>query len=233
MQSWPDKLGIHSGFSSYALRGLISSIMRFMSLKTHWEHIYQTKVPTQVSWYQEHALQSLQLIANTDIPKTAQIIDVGGGPSALVGDLLSNGYQHITVLDISAASLEAARQRLGLRANKVTWLEADILQTKLSHYHYDLWHDRAVFHFLTNSEDRKRYVNAVREAVKPGGHVIVATFASDGPERCSGLSVVRYEPESLHNEFGDGFTLLDSAHEVHQTPFGTEQKFIYCYCRKA
>ncbi|HKY54140.1 MAG TPA: class I SAM-dependent methyltransferase [Anaerolineales bacterium] len=203
-----------------------------MSLKTHWEHIYQTKSPTQVSWYQEHSLLSLQLIIQTRIAKTGKIIDVGGGPSALVGDLLNNDYQSITVLDISAASLEAARERLGTRANEVTWLEADILQTTLPHYEYDLWHDRAVFHFLTELEDRRRYVNAVKEALKPGGHVIVATFASDGPERCSGLPVVRYEPESLHNEFGDGFTLLDSTHETHQTPFGTEQKFIYCYCRK-
>ncbi len=204
-----------------------------MSLKTHWEHIYQTKAPTQVSWYQEHSLRSLQCIAQAGIAKTDQIIDVGGGPSALVSDLLNNGYQHITVLDISAAALEAAQQRLASRANEVTWLEADILQTKLPHHEYDLWHDRAVFHFLTELEDRRRYVNAVKETVKPGGHVIVATFASDGPERCSGLPVVRYEPESLHNEFGDDFTLLDSAHEVHHTPFGTDQKFIYCYCRKA
>ena len=204
-----------------------------MSLKTHWEHIYQTKAPTQVSWYQEHSRQSLQLITRTGMAKTAQIIDVGGGPSALVGDLLDRGYEHITVLDISATALKAARTRLGTRADKVTWLEADILQTKSPHHKYDLWHDRAVFHFLTEPADRRRYVNAVNEAVKPGGHVIVATFASDGPESCSGLSVARYEPEGLHNEFGDSFMLLDSTREVHHTPFGTEQKFIYCYCRKS
>jgi 2-polyprenyl-3-methyl-5-hydroxy-6-metoxy-1,4-benzoquinol methylase len=206
--------------------------MLFMSLKTHWEHIYQTKAPTQVSWYQEHSLQSLQLIAHTGIPKAGYIIDVGGGSSILVEDLLSSGYQNITVLDISAAALETVQRRLGARANEVTWLEADILQTSLSPHKYDLWHDRAVFHFLTHSEDRKRYVENVKESVKPGGHVIVATFASDGPERCSGLPVVRYEPEILHHEFGDAFTLLESTKEVHQTPFGTEQKFIYCYCRK-
>jgi ubiquinone/menaquinone biosynthesis C-methylase UbiE len=205
--------------------------MRSMSLKTHWEHIYQTKAPTQVSWYQEHSLQSLQFIAHTGIAKTGHIIDVGGGHSALVGDLLNDGYGRITVLDISAAALQAARERLGSLANEVTWLEADVLQTKLPHQEYDLWHDRAVFHFLTEPEDRRLYVNAVKEAVKPGGHVIVATFASDGPERCSGLPVVRYEPESLRDEFGDSFTLLDSTRETHHTPFGTEQKFIYCYCR--
>lgn len=185
-----------------------------------------------MSWYQEHSLQSLQFIASTGMDKSGHIIDVGGGSSALVGDLLNNGYQHITVLDISAAALEVAQQRLGARANNVTWLEADILQTKLNQHEYDLWHDRAVFHFLTESEDRRRYVNVVKEAVKPNGHVIVATFASDGPERCSGLPVTRYEPESLHDEFGNDFTLLDSIHETHHTPFGTGQKFIYCYCRK-
>lgn len=204
-----------------------------MSLKTHWEHIYQAKAPTQVSWYQEHSLQSLQFIVHTGMPKTGSIIDVGGGSSRLVDDLLTNGYQKISILDISAAALEVAKQRLGARANDVTWLEADILQVRLPHHEYDIWHDRAVFHFLTQPEDRRRYVNVVRDAVKPGGHVIVATFASDGPERCSGLQVSRYEPESLHQEFGDSFILLDSTKEVHHTPFGTEQKFIYCYCRKA
>jgi ubiquinone/menaquinone biosynthesis C-methylase UbiE len=203
-----------------------------MSLKTHWEHIYQAKAPTQVSWYQEHSLQSLQLIMGTGIPKTGSIIDVGGGSSTLIDDLLAKGYQQISVLDISAAALEVAKQRLGARANDVTWLEANILQIRLPQYEYDLWHDRAVFHFLTQPEDRRLYVNVVKEAVKPGGHVIVATFASDGPERCSGLQVSRYEPESLHQEFGDSFILLDSTREIHHTPFGTEQKFIYCYCRK-
>jgi SAM-dependent methyltransferase len=207
--------------------------MRLMSLKTHWEHIYQAKAPTQVSWYQEHSLQSLRFIVHTGIPKTGSIIDVGGGSSTLVDDLLANGYQKISILDLSAAALEVAKQRLGARANDVTWLEADILQIRLPHHEYDLWHDRAVFHFLIQPEDRRRYVNVVRDAIRPGGHVIVATFASDGPERCSGLQVSRYEPESLHQEFGDSFTLLDSTKEVHHTPFGTEQKFIYCYCRKS
>jgi len=230
MQLWQDKSTPPSLVCIVVIP--ISSIIRLMSLKTHWEHIYQAKAPTQVSWYQEHSLQSLKFIAQTGIAKTGHIIDVGGGPSALIGDLLKEGYQHITVLDISAAALEAARQRLGSRANEVTWLEADVLQTKLPYQEYDLWHDRAVFHFLTEFEDRRLYVNAVKEVVKPGGHVIVATFASDGPERCSGLPVVRYEPESLHNEFGAGFTLLDSTHEIHQTPFGTDQRFVYCYCRR-
>ena len=204
-----------------------------MSLKTHWQHIYQVKAPTEVSWYQDHSLQSLQFIRQTGMPKTGSIIDVGGGSSTLVDDLLTNGYQQISILDISAAALEVAKQRLGAHANDVTWLEADILHIRLPHHEYDLWHDRAVFHFLTQQDDRRHYVNLVKEAVKPGGHVIVATFASDGPERCSGLQVSRYEPESLHQEFGDSFVLLDSTKEIHHTPFGTEQKFLYCYCRKA
>jgi ubiquinone/menaquinone biosynthesis C-methylase UbiE len=203
-----------------------------MNAKTHWEHIYETKAPTQVSWFQEHAQYSLQFIQNTGIQKTDHIIDIGGGASTLVDDLLADGYQHITVLDISATALHTTQQRLATRAKEITWLEADITQAWLPYQFYDVWHDRAVFHFLTNSEDRQRYVDTVREAVKPGGHVIVATFANDGPEKCSGLQVMRYAPESLHDEFGADFKLINSTRETHHTPFGTEQKFIYCYCRK-
>jgi SAM-dependent methyltransferase len=203
-----------------------------MENKTYWEQIYQTKDCAQVSWYQLHPALSLQHIQNTGVGKTGHIIDVGGGASTLVDHLLDDGFQNVTVLDISAAALGVAQRRLGERAGIVTWLEADITKTILPHHEYDVWHDRAVFHFLTEREDRQRYVNEVREAVKPGGHVIVATFASDGPDHCSGLEVARYDPQSLHNEFGTGFELLDSTREEHQTPFGTEQKFIYCYCRK-
>jgi 2-polyprenyl-3-methyl-5-hydroxy-6-metoxy-1,4-benzoquinol methylase len=203
-----------------------------MENKAHWKHIYQTKESERVSWYQLHPGLSLQYIQNTGILKSAHIIDVGGGASVLVDHLLEDGFQNVTVLDISSEALEIARQRLGPRSKSVTWMEADITQTNLPKHQYDLWHDRAVFHFLTKPEDRQRYVNAVKEAVKPGGHIIVATFANDGPESCSGLDVSRYNPQSLYNEFGEGFDLLDSTHEEHQTPFGTEQKFIYCYCRK-
>ena|SRR5258706_391419 len=203
-----------------------------MENKTHWEHIYQTKESEQVSWYQLHPRLSLRYIQNTGVAKSANIIDVGGGASTLVDHLLENGYQQVTVLDISKEALEIAQQRLGEHSERVIWLEADITQANLPHHQYDIWHDRAVFHFLTNPEDREAYVKAVKDAVKPGGHVIVATFASDGPESCSGLQVARYDPKSLHNEFGADFELLDSTHEEHQTPFGTEQKFIYCYCRK-
>jgi 2-polyprenyl-3-methyl-5-hydroxy-6-metoxy-1,4-benzoquinol methylase len=202
-----------------------------MNMKTHWEHIYETKAPTQVSWYQEHAQFSLQYIRNTGIRKTDHIIDVGGGSSTLVDDLIADGFQRISVLDVSGTALQLARQRLEARGVSVNWMEADITQADLPEQAFDLWHDRAVFHFLTQPADRQRYIAAVRHAVRPGGHVIVATFAPDGPDRCSGLEVMRYDPESLHSEFGSGFDLVDSTNEIHQTPFGTEQKFIYCYCR--
>jgi 2-polyprenyl-3-methyl-5-hydroxy-6-metoxy-1,4-benzoquinol methylase len=203
-----------------------------MSQKNHWENIHQTKTPAEVSWYQEHSLKSLEYIAGAGIDLSGRIIDIGGGISTLVDDLLAQGYLDITVLDISLAALQTAQQRLGARAKHVTWLEADILQVKLPHQAFDLWHDRAVFHFLTEAESRSRYVQTVKHTVKPGGHIIVATFASDGPERCSGLPVARYEPETLHSEFGPEFTLLKSERETHHTPFGTQQKFLYCYCRK-
>lgn len=203
-----------------------------MENKTHWEKIYHRKETTQVSWYQLHPYLSLQYIQKTGVGKSGHLIDVGGGASTLVDHLLDAGFQHVTVLDISVEALERVQQRLGQRAGSVTWLEADITQTTLPHHQYEVWHDRAVFHFLTEPQDRQRYVNAVLEAVRPGGHVIVATFASDGPERCSGLEVARYDSQSLHSEFGTDFELLDSTREEHQTPFGTQQKFIYCYCRK-
>lgn len=203
-----------------------------MSMKTHWEHIYETKAPTQVSWYQAHAQYSLQFIQNTGAGKTDHIIDIGGGASTLVDDLVMAGFQHVSVLDISGTALQLARQRLGADAASVNWIEADIAQADLPENAYDIWHDRAVFHFLTQAADRQRYISAVQRSVRKGGHVIIATFAPDGPDHCSGLEVMRYSPESLHAEFGRSFALLDSTYETHHTPFGTEQKFIYCYCRK-
>ncbi len=203
-----------------------------MQSKIHWEAIYQTKAPAQVSWYQAHPQLSLDLIRRTGVAHDAPIIDVGGGASTLVDHLLAEGYANLTVLDISHAALERARERLGHHASTVTWLEQDVTRAELPEDQYAVWHDRAVFHFLTDASARARYVQTVRSAVKPGGHVIVATFGLDGPLRCSGLDVVRYSAESLHDEFGQEFQLLESARETHQTPFGTEQKFIYFYCSK-
>ena len=203
-----------------------------MQPQSHWENVYQTKSTSQVSWFQEHAAQSMALIQQTGVSKTAQIIDIGGGASMLDDDLLSEGYEHVSVLDIAATALEAARQRLGMRASQVTWIEADVTHADLPHLAYDVWHDRATFHFLTDPQDRQRYVDLVKHVVKPGGHVIVATFATDGPSKCSGLDVMQYDPEGLHGEFGADFDLLGSTREQHITPAGNEQRFIYCYCRK-
>jgi SAM-dependent methyltransferase len=202
-----------------------------MDPKQHWETVHQAKAPTEVSWYQEHAARSMDFIRRTGVARAGRIIDVGGGVSTLVDDLLAEGYSDVTVLDISPAALDVARSRLGDAAARVTWIEADVLCADLPAGSYDLWHDRAVFHFLTEEADRARYVECVRRAVKPGGHVIVATFAGDGPTQCSGLDVVRYDPESLHGAFGDEFRLVDSAGETHVTPAGSEQSFVYCYCR--
>ncbi|MEK2633054.1 class I SAM-dependent methyltransferase [Pseudomonas aeruginosa] len=176
--------------------------------------------------------QLLALIRQTGIAADAAIIDVGGGASTLVDDLLAAHYSDLTVLDISAAALDVARHRLGGAASAVHWLEADITQVDFPEHRFALWHDRAVFHFLTDAADRARYLNAVGRAVKPGGFVVVGTFAEDGPEQCSGLPVRRYSADTLYDEFGAQFELLGKAEENHHTPFGTVQKFLYRYCRK-
>jgi ubiquinone/menaquinone biosynthesis C-methylase UbiE len=203
-----------------------------METKTHWENVYETKASTEVSWFQEYPEVSLQLIERSNVDKSGQIIDIGGGASTLADNLLVRNYQNITVLDISAAALQVARERIGSQSKVVNWLVADITQVQLPHNFYDVWHDRAVFHFLTNAADRQKYVKAVMSSVKTGGHVIIATFGIDGPSRCSGLEIVRYNPDTLHNEFGNNFDLVHTISESHETPFGIEQKFIYCYFRK-
>lgn len=203
-----------------------------MESKEHWEKVYNTKASTEVSWFQQHAKRSLKLIRDAAIPISASIIDVGGGASTLVDDLLADGYERLTVLDLSAAALAAAKARLGARASKVRWIEADVLETELPLNAYDVWHDRAVFHFLTTEDERQAYVHKVLQAVKPGGLVIVATFAEDGPTSCSGLPVMRYGASELHAEFGEPFQLLGHERESHHTPGGGEQKFVYCFCRK-
>ena len=202
-----------------------------MDAKSHWEGIYRTKLPTQVSWYQLHARRSLDLIRRVSPPPEGAIIDVGGGASTLIDDLLDTGYHDLTVLDLSAAALAVVRARLGTRANTVRWVEADLLSASLPKSGYSVWHDRAAFHFLTAPADRARYVAQVRQTVRPGGFVLVATFADDGPTRCSGLEVTRYSPVALHAEFGAPFHLMTSEREEHVTPGGVRQAFIYCLCR--
>lgn len=203
-----------------------------MDKKLHWETVYETKGRDQVSWFREHLDTSLKLIVGTGVGKDASVIDVGGGNSTLVDDLLDNGFIDVNVLDISGKAILDSMKRLESRAARINWIEADITIAELPEKHYDVWHDRAVFHFLTDAEDRRRYVELVMRSVKLGGHIIVASFGLDGPEKCSGLNVVRYSPDSMHDEFGDSFELVKSVDETHNTPFGTTQEFVYCYCRK-
>lgn len=202
-----------------------------MDAKSHWEKVYATKAPEAVSWYRAHLETSLALIERAAPDPSASIIDVGGGESTLVDDLLARGYHCITVLDVSQTAIEVSKKRLGSAAEQVSWLVADISKVQLLQNAYDVWHDRAVFHFLTGAEDRIAYVRQVAHAVKPGGHVIVSTFGPEGPTKCSGLDVARYDAHSLHEQFGVRFRLVDSTKEIHQTPFGTTQQFLYCYCR--
>lgn len=202
-----------------------------MPRRNHWQRIYKSKAASDVSWYQPEAKVSLDLIRRTTPDLDAPIIDVGGGASTLVDGLLAAGYQQVTVLDIAGAALAVAQQRLGGRAARVTWIEADVLTAPLPTAGYAVWHDRAVFHFLTDPRDRARYVARVRESVRPGGHAIVASFAPEGPTQCSGLEVVRYSADEMHAQFGASFQLLDSVREDHHTPSGATQAFVYCLCR--
>jgi SAM-dependent methyltransferase len=201
-----------------------------MNIKDHWESIYERKPPDRVSWYRPHLERSLDFIDGAALAPDAAIIDVGGGTSTLVDDLLVRGYTNVTVLDMSVAAIETAKARLGDRERLVRWLVADVTEVALDANAYDFWHDRAVFHFLRERADRRKYVAAARHAVKPGGKVLVATFGPEGPERCSDLEVVRYDADTLHEEFGPEFRKLGSQTEVHQTPAGTDQQFVYCYC---
>jgi len=204
-----------------------------MNTKLHWENVYQTKVRDEVSWFREHLDTSLRIITNTGVTKDAAIIDVGGGNSNLVDDLLENSFVDVSVLDISAKAIADSKERLSRRADDVNWFVADITEVDLPKDHFDVWHDRAVFHFLTEEEDRRKYVELVMRSLKRGGHIIVASFSLDGPQKCSGLDVMRYSPETMHDEFGNAFELVESIGETHNTPFGTTQDFVYCYCRKS
>lgn len=203
-----------------------------MNEQEHWEKVYKTKSADAVSWFQEHATRSLEIIRSIGATPESSIIDVGGGASTLVDDLLADGFKHVSVLDLSSRALDVARERLGPKGDGVQWIAGDIRDVALPEQSFDIWHDRAVFHFLTAPADRAAYVRQVMLAVKPGGHVIVATFAPDGPEQCSGLPVARYDPAQLHGEFGPSFELLEHASEEHKTPWGTMQHFVYCHCLK-
>lgn len=203
-----------------------------MPSKEHWENVYASKPATAVSWYQPHAALSVDMIQRIGLGLDAAVIDIGGGASTLVDDLAGCGYGDLTVLDLSGEALAIARRRLGSRGAAVRWLEADVTAAALPTARFDIWHDRAVFHFLTDEADRRAYVRQVMRAVKPGGHVIVATFSPDGPAECSGLPVVRYDADTLHGEFGPAFQLVGHEDEAHTTPAGRVQHFVYCHCIK-
>lgn len=199
--------------------------------RAHWEKVYTTRRAEQVSWYRPHLEISLDLIKSAAPQFEAQVIDVGAGESTLVDDLVALGYLNLSALDISPAALNVAKARLGASAERVQWLVADVRTVRLDAHRFDLWHDRGVFHFLTRAEDRAAYVRQLVRTLKPGGHLIVAAFGPQGPSRCSGLEVIRYEPHALHAEFGAAFTLVEHRTELHRTPAGAIQQFTYCVCR--
>ncbi len=199
--------------------------------KNHWENIYRTKQPGEVSWTQEFPQTSLNFIHDFKLPKTARIIDVGGGDSRLVDFLVDLGYTDITVLDISAKALERAGARLGNRADKVKWIEQDIREYKPDNL-FDLWHDRATFHFLTAKEEISKYISIVKACVKVNGYIIIGTFSIQGPEKCSGLPVQRYSEHLLTEEFSGEFEKISCFTEDHITPFETKQNFIFCSFRR-
>lgn len=201
-------------------------------IQHHWEKIFTRKSPAEVSWYTPRLDISLQFIQKAGVAKTASIIDIGGGDSSLVDDLLNAGYTNIAVLDISAAALERSKTRLGSKAASVRWLNADISTATLPPNSIDLWHDRAMFHFLTEPESRTAYVRLCTTAVRPDGKLVIATFAADGPNQCSGLPTKRYSPADLEQQFAPTFRLIESIPELHTTPAGKVQSFVYCLLAK-
>jgi SAM-dependent methyltransferase len=207
------------------------TFMSDVGRKAHWENVYSTKGEREVSWFQEDPAPSLELIALAGLPAGASIIDIGGGASRLVDTLLERNIGQITVLDLSAAALDAARKRLGDRAANVRWEVADITKWRSTQI-YDLWHDRAAFHFLTDQADQSAYVEQLRRVVKPGGCVIIGTFALDGPERCSGLPIVRHDAASLSAMLGPDFKLIDARRHDHATPWGVMQRFQFSTFRR-
>lgn len=198
--------------------------------KAHWEAVYTDKSPLEVSWYQQEPALSLDFIHRSGLALDAPIIDVGGGASLLVDCLLGLGHSQLAVLDISGQALAKTRQRLGPAGDRVEWIEADITDFVPARG-YALWHDRAVFHFLTSAADRAAYIRSLRQGLLPGGFLVLAAFALDGPRQCSGLDIVQYDADSLLAELGEGFELLEQAQELHQTPAGRRQSFGYYWLK--
>lgn len=204
-----------------------------MDMQAHWSRVYQTKAVDDVSWYQATPHVSLDLLRRAGATPTSRVIDVGAGASTLVDHVLAGGLGQVTLLDIAPESFDAVRSRLGGRAPSVTFIAGDVTRVELPAEVYDIWHDRAVFHFLRDPVQRAAYVASVRRALKPGGIVIMATFALDGPQQCSGLDVLRYDAAGLQREFGPSFVLVDTVDETHRTPWGGQQQFVYCVLRRA
>ena len=200
-----------------------------MSTRDHWERIYQTKSPGETSWFRPHLETSLAWIMEAAPDRSASIIDVGGGESTLVDDLLARQYRALTVLDVAGAALRKSQDRLGAAAKSVNWLVSDLTEVALPPRAYDLWHDRAVFHFFIDDERRSSYVRQLSSALKMGGHVLMATFGPEGPQKCSGLVTQRYDADVLLCVLGPDFRLVQHAIVEHQTPFGTTQQFLYCH----
>lgn len=194
--------------------------------KRHWEQVYTDKDAQQVSWYQGRPSTSLELIGRAGVASTDALIDVGGGASTLVDHLLARGFTDVSVLDIAERALVAARQRLGEAADKVNWIQCDITEF-VPERQYRLWHDRAVFHFLTEGADQAAYVSALHRGLQPGGHLLIGAFALDGPQMCSGLPVRRYDADLMNETLGQDFRLLTTCREGHQTPAGKVQQFCF------
>ena len=201
-------------------------------LVEHWNRIYRKTSPERVSWFQPHLAQSLALINAVHLAKDAPIIDVGGGASTLASDLLYLGFTNVTVLDISGEAIRLAKAGLRESAGLIKWAEADVLSPGLPSNHYDLWHDRAVFHFLVAADDQAAYFGKMASALRREGHFVIGGFALDGPQQCSGLPVARHSSASIANLLGATFELLQNVLEVHYTPTGVEQKFFFCDFRK-
>ncbi len=200
--------------------------------QAHWEHVYATKDATAVSWFEENPAVSLELIRASGVDADAGIIDIGGGASRLVDALIGKGFKHLTVLDLSDKALAAARARLGARASEVGWIVADVTQWQPAQ-EYDVWHDRAAFHFLTEPGERAAYAACLHKAVRPGAYVIIGTFALDGPERCSGLPVMRHDAASLGAMLGPSFALMETRSHVHHTPMGAIQRFQFSLFKRS
>lgn len=200
-----------------------------ISRKNHWETVYQTKQPNEVSWTQEKPQTSLDFIRETNLDKSAKIIDIGGGESKLIDFLLEEGYENLTVLDISASALERAKTRLGEKAKKVNWIVSDITEFEPD-ITYDIWHDRATFHFLTREDQINQYLKIAHKWIS--GYLIIGTFSDKGPTKCSGLEIKQYTETSLENQFHKQFEKLKCINEDHKTPFETIQNFIFCVFRK-